>query len=263
MDEDMKFTKWMESHFICEHKHKIIYCPIEKNACTFFKRLLLEQGECAQEYANDGLDVHTFINLKRKLILHNRALFADPSYLSFVVVREPIHRIVSAYLNKFVRNREFYWAIDASEKYCQRHPEHKVEESLTFAEFVDVLLHHPDAELDGHWRPQSTFFEPVAAQFDWLVPMERIAPFISVLEERMGVEISRDKTRNQNQYQSYSHEEQMEHWKPARLREADLYPDDATLAHGELLEKLKKRFQRDTDLYQMAVERFAESHAAI
>jgi hypothetical protein len=269
-EEPAVFDNWMKRHYIAVQKHRIIYCPIEKNACTYFKRLLLEQSEVAQEYRESGLESHTFINQRQKLLLSDLRQLRDETYLRFVIVREPIERVVSAYLNKFVLNQNFRWAIDAAEKYAAIDPSfQEIDQSLSFRQFVQMLAAYPDDQLDLHWRPQSAFFDPVVGCFDYIVPMESISQFVNVLETRCNTTFSRQKTRNQNQYQFYANhgvgandslsDQPMCDWKPADLRTLNPYPDPQTLVVSEIREQLLKRYARDIELYQIARDRFPES----
>ena len=39
-----------KKRYVVNHEHRILYCPIEKNSCTFFKRLLLEHSSFRDEF---------------------------------------------------------------------------------------------------------------------------------------------------------------------------------------------------------------------
>jgi len=255
-----KFNVQMRVRYVANLTHQIIYCPIEKNACTFFKQMLIEHGECRNEWQDSGMDVHTFLQQSKKLRLANEKQIRDASFLRFVVVREPIERIVSAYLNKFVRNHDYPMAQQASEQYASLgRADAQPNRLMTFRQFVDLLGIQADSDLDTHWRPQISFLSQVVECFDWIVPLNRVAEFLPVLERRMASVLPRKKTANQNLYHAYDLQQQMYDWYPDQLRDlsaGNLYPDVASLVSPDIRQTLTRRFQADTELFQLACLHF-------
>ena len=253
------FNIQMRVRYVANQTHKIIYCPINKNASTFFKKMLIEHGECQHEWQESGLEVHRFLTQRKKLRLANKGQIRDSSFLRFVIVREPVERILSAYLNKFV-TYTYAGAKRAAEQYAAL-TQAAVEPNrlMTFRQFVDFIGTQADADLDNHWRSQISFLSQVIECFDWIVPMNRIDDFIPILERRMAVKLPSEKTLNSNVYRSFGLERQMYDCYPDQLRElcnGESYPDKASLLTPQLTESLTKRFQSDVALYQLACQHF-------
>ena len=255
-----KFNVQMRVRYVANLTHKIIYCPIEKNACTFFKRILIQHGECRQEWKESGMDVHSFLRKRKKLRLANENQIRDATFLRFVIVREPVERAVSAYLNKFVRNHDYPMAQQASEQYASLgRADAQPKRLMTFRQFVDLLGIQADSDLDNHWRSQVSFLSQVVECFDWIVPMNKIEEFLPVLERRMACKLPRRKTRNENVYHAYGLQQRMYDWYPDQLRELSSdrhYPDFTSLVTPDIRQTLTRRFQADVELYQLACQHF-------
>lgn len=237
--------------FLVNLDHKILYCPIEKNSCTFFKRLLLLQSPFADQFIASESDPHNFLKQTGLMKPESVDPFVDDDYLRFIVLREPIGRIVSAYMNKFVRSRRYKVALKLTESFREKvgqpYDENRL---LTFSEFVHYLAEQDDQKMDVHWRPQSDFIRDEIDLFQYKVTLERIPEFTAVLSRRMGVELDASKTANQNHYKSYPPNQDLHLAAPEDLRKLDHVPDTASLVTPELMELLKRRYSKDVTLYQ-------------
>lgn len=256
-DKRIRFDSWCKTHYLDNQLHRVLYCPIEKNACTYFRENMLLHSEYEREFVNSKLNPHAFIKKRKRLLLKNLEQLSRRDYLKFVIVREPLERIVSAYANKFVRNRKVKMAVEATRQYANINPVFdQPRKLLTFRMFVHVLASHNDPLLDHHWRSQISFVAPVVDQFDWLVPMNRINDFLPILEKRFHAELSREKTANRNEYQSQDLEERLYDKFPARLRQLDQMPGVESMVSPELRTTLENRFQLDFEFYQLAQAHF-------
>ena len=103
--------------FLVNLSHKILYCPIEKNSCTLFKRILILNSEFSEQFIASTLDPHTFLKQTGLMKPENATPFQDADYLRFIIVREPLERIVSAYMNKFVRSKRYKIALKITQDY--------------------------------------------------------------------------------------------------------------------------------------------------
>ena len=110
--------------FLFETK-KTIYCPIPKNSSTFFKTRLIEVNGDQELLLHSQLPIHSFLRRTPKYWIHDLQRLSEPDYLSFAIIREPLERVVSAYLNKFVSAR--------------RHHPIQVQATQSFMELIDQL----------------------------------------------------------------------------------------------------------------------------
>lgn len=242
------------NRFLVNHDHRLLYCPIEKNSCTYFKRLLLVYGSHSEEYLASGMDPHRYIKEASWLRLTDAAPFVDPSYLRFVILREPVERMVSAYLNRFVSNIKFPGAVELTKEYRQRHGLDQTQEQLlTFTEFVDCLAETDDKQLDPHFRSQAFYCEKAIKYLDWQVTLQRIPEFLKALSQRIGTEIVDEKTKNRTKYGEHSLDEKLFDMTPDQLRRLSSMPTKDALVTDALRDRLLHRFAADVKLYANAV----------
>ncbi len=252
------FANRARRRLLCNEEHRIIYCPIEKNSCTFFKQILVDNSRYAQPYRDSGLPVHDYLKQEPILRIDTLDKLASDEYLKFVVVREPIERIVSAYLNKFVTNRASPMAVKATADYEQMFELDKpLRRLLTFHEFSRLICRQRDRDMDVHWRPQEFFVRGFLDKFDWIVPMNAIPEFLCVLEGRMGVTLPRGRTANQTSYAQLDNDELFDKKTPEELRAMEGLPRKDKLVNERMLERLSQRYRHDIELYQQA-ERCSE-----
>ncbi|MEC8304946.1 MAG: sulfotransferase family 2 domain-containing protein, partial [Planctomycetota bacterium] len=235
--------------------HKILYCPIEKNSCTLFKRILILNSEFSEQFIASTLDPHTFLKQTGLMKPENATPFQDADYLRFIIVREPLERIVSAYMNKFVRSKRYKIALKITQDYRRQFDQPYDENRLlNFSEFVQHISEQTNQEMDVHWRPQIDFVRHEIELFQYKVTMERIAEFISILSRRMGVELDASKTANQNHYAAYPPGMNFHITPPEELRQLKSVPEADSLLTPELRNVLTRRYARDIELYQECVD---------
>jgi hypothetical protein len=109
---------WPESEFYVSEKHRLVYCPIQKVACTSLKLWWAElvDGTSAPFVSLDERDqtsfdhAHFALNQRYKHHHASRSLgrrpFVDDDWFRLVFVRNPWARLVSAFVNKFVSLHE-------------------------------------------------------------------------------------------------------------------------------------------------------------
>lgn len=241
---------------LINQRHRLIYAPIAKNACTFLKRLLVEQSDFGTDYIESGLDIHDYVARNDSLRLQDVATMDDPTWMRFVVFRDPIDRAVSAYLDRFVRYRAYPGAVELTREHLMRlGREPGDQELLSFSQFVDAICEEQDdAKLDAHWRSQRWFVLHDLAKFEWQVSFTRLAELIDVLAKRMGVEIVNEKTSHRNVYGTYRLEDRLFEKAPVELRKLATKPSKDALVTGEMLEKLRHRFAPDFDLHAQSID---------
>lgn len=148
---------------------KLIYLPIAKNASSSLKRVFAELG---------GLEIKRGEGIHRKL--HNdssgilfkdrtdeelRDALADPNWMRLLVWRDPLDRLVSAYTEKFVKNRMNQGLFRTSGPVLQSVLDLEVNEvtlehferGITFRQFAEHVLTEGREFQNNHWRPQSDY----------------------------------------------------------------------------------------------------------
>ena len=185
----------------------------------------------------------------------NATPFQDANYLRFIIVREPLERIVSAYMNKFVRSKRYKIALKITQDYRRQFDQPYDENRLlNFSEFVQHISEQTNQEMDVHWRPQIDFVRHEIELFQYKVTMKRIAEFISILSRRMGVELDASKTANQNHYAAYPPGMNFHITPPEELRQLKSVPEADSLLTPELRHVLTRRYARDIELHQECVD---------
>ncbi len=150
------------------HELGILYCPIAKNGCSSLKALMIElsgyESTGAVHKELDSGDIPLQLKHYPKDI-RRHALSSDEVF-RFAVIREPVERVISAYIEKFILHR--------MQKYQWRHTRPVVAKvqgvdecdanmnyGITFSEFVNYILNTDDEMLDTHWMPQVNYLRGI------------------------------------------------------------------------------------------------------
>lgn len=189
---------WPHVQLMVSEKHKVLYCPIAKNACSSLKRLMVAIANIEHGQLMIDGDIHTSIDEYRtgaKLgdldIQHARRIIASKEYFKFAVIREPFARLVSAYLEKFVINRN-----DPGNQYItgpviaavQGTATPDFERGISFADFIYFITAQDPEQLDAHWTPQVLYLRDV--DYDRIYRMDQISVLQRDLERRIGYAVT-------------------------------------------------------------------------
>ncbi|XP_002737622.1 carbohydrate sulfotransferase 11-like [Saccoglossus kowalevskii] len=155
-------------HLIVDDEHKLIYCFIPKVACTNWKKIMLFLSPKNRNYSTpDDIEPETahhdnvmirHLNSYSKTGIERRL----KEYIKFIFVREPMERLLSAYLNKFTKHYEsskafqLRYGTQIIAKYRKNpSPESiKFGHDVTFHEFIRYILDHDTFEsrpMNEHW----------------------------------------------------------------------------------------------------------------
>lgn len=169
------------------HKTRTIYCFAPKVASTQWKTVL--------SALNEG--IRTFHHVSEIKFDHLNAYPLDEAeqmlrtYFTFLFVREPLERFLSAYKDKFLReNVVFHQAI--GRKIIKNFRPNATEEALatgrgvTFSEFANYVV--KTRHLDEHWRPYDKLCHPCAIQYDFIGHYEDLAEDSQYLLKMAGIE---------------------------------------------------------------------------
>lgn len=182
-------------------KHKLIYHPIAKNACSSTKRLVAEMGGFKPE---KGQDIHhaldsqnTGLQFKDRTADEVITALNDPSWMRFVIYRDPLDRLVSAYVEKFVQNRscpsqrEVNTGVIQAIFQKEEPTEEDFEHGVTFREFAEYILAENPNHLNSHWQPQTFYLGNIP--FTHMYEIKALDRLEADLQEHVGkkVEIPR------------------------------------------------------------------------
>ena len=120
------------------------------------------------------------IRLNSRFSLFNRVLRRN--YSSFLFVRNPFTRLVSAYRNKLNPGR-IYDQIATGRRIVRLFRSNATKQSLqygndtTFPEFIKfiIYLHYKNELMDEHWRPQYSLSLPCVVPYTFIGKMETMA----------------------------------------------------------------------------------------
>lgn len=193
--------EWPKAQFFVSTKHRILYCPIGKNACTFLKRqmirienlkeeeFLLRDVHLLTDRVNTGFHINDYPPAQATGILNS------PEYFRFAVVRDPMDRLLSAYTEKFVIDRNIAGNIAhtgaivrAVQKKQAPTAAPNFDRGITFREFLSFIVDTPAEQLDPHWIPQANYLDG----FSWDVyRFDMIDRLVDELEARTGMKLPR------------------------------------------------------------------------
>ena len=264
MNHSIDNSAWPLNITMVSKEHRVLFTPIAKNACTSLKRLFVRLS--GHPYAEQILqeDIHScLVNGKTGLVLSDYSrdeateILNDKSYYRFAVLRDPLERSVSAYVNKFVtvpppRGPDGV-PIDISGVvdwvYAQRGEAPDYDRAITFVEFVDSCIN--DDHLDTHFKSQHSYLSGL--EFDDLFAVERMDRLNSVLESKFGqtVELEHENTRKKRKI--LFRRKRYEQLLPAELKKYRPLPPGKAFLTAEISKKLRHRFKVDFDLWKSAL----------
>lgn len=163
------------THAVQIYDSNAIYSMIPKNGCTTLRlSIALANGAIAEpaQWSWVHLNNDTFRPSLRELAL--------ASY-RFTVLRCPLGRLLSCFLDKFVKRTPEAWQFQAA---ASGVPELG---KLTFRKFCTEVARPPVKTLNIHWRPQVEFL--VYASYDDIFCFEAFGEIPPRLKERTGMAV--------------------------------------------------------------------------
>lgn len=195
-------------HLIYNHKKGILYCYLPKVANTNFRRVFFGlNGDVSAEKVRslDGYQVY-FIMADKMTYLFKEApaertrMMAE--YRKFLVVREPLERLLSGYRNKFFHPNSNHQA-EYHSKYLEfyhRHPQLKYERKirtnftagpLTFVEFLVYFVDCFETSyyMNEHFVPGHLLCPPCEIEFDYIGKYETINRDAKFIFDKLNIDI--------------------------------------------------------------------------
>ena len=241
-------------YYIINDSLKAVYCAIPKNACTLFKTMMVEHSSSANAFTDSEQNVHQFLDGLARKVRANHLLncLTSDEYFKFTVLRDPLNRIVSGYLDKFAKHPlpEPFVQDIILEIRSALGQDADVEKSVTFSEFVDYLVRTPDEQLNDHWRPQHNF--TAAVPFNFIGQFESIDSVVHTLEDKLSINIRTEVSNHRTQYRAFDADSSFHTMYPDQLRAIGKMPAAQNFLVPSIREKLRSRYRRDIELYTQA-----------
>lgn len=161
-------------------KYNLTYIPIPKNCSSSIKFYLYEmlRGKKFKTYMKkngDTFHIHTYWGFKNKKNPHRETAFVKSDITkSFVVIREPIKRYISAFANRVISHSALNTNTD-----------------LTIDEFTTDFQTHlkNNMDLEHHMSPQTSWFTEDLSVFDWVFTTSEIQKMHKIISEYTNTNI--------------------------------------------------------------------------
>jgi len=172
---------WYEMYY--DDQMDYVYCLVSKASCTSWKAtLMMLTGELSEFHRPEKLSwimIHDHENsdkyierLEKVPSVFRNWRFTDSRYFTFMFVREPLERLVSAYRDKLVEDSTYHHInIAIVQQYRPRDYNASVTRyNVTFPEFVRYVLdqHAAGKVLDRHWIPQYQLCRVCQLRWDFI-----------------------------------------------------------------------------------------------
>jgi dermatan 4-sulfotransferase 1 len=166
--------------------YKYIYVETTKCGCSTVKLTLqkLELSDPSFERL-DLADIHIREYsplLTPKQVGSFRKLLNNPDYLKFCFVRHPYSRLLSAYLDKILRNRN----VKRQVLYQLGRATDDLTAYVSFAEFIEAVYEQPISAMDGHWYTQYYQTMQDAISYDFVGRFERLEEDLRLVGARLS-----------------------------------------------------------------------------
>ncbi|MGB3511323.1 MAG: tetratricopeptide repeat protein [Microcoleaceae cyanobacterium] len=263
---EFSYQKIIVSRYLVNHKHKIIYCPIPKNACTLFKTIMVEHSHYGQKYKESSQDIHAFVGRNDiEVRLTDPSYMQNPDYFKFVILRNPFKRLVSAYLNligKRVKPISFACNL-VKDVYRDLGMKPDIYKSITFSQFIHYLVKTEDDRLNPHWRPQHTFLYLEGFQFDYIGQFENIAEVKKYVNKKFDLKINEDWLKyKRTHYSNYKSENKLHEKYPQELRglikKLGGFPKSEQFYTPELEAMVRQKYAEDIKIYEREFKQTVE-----
>lgn len=166
--------------YLCSWSKKFRYIYIEtpKAGCTTIKATLQLAESDGEISWNNPSDIHDrskspLLAPKDDIEGFEEALRGD-QYFRFCFVRNPISRIVSCWLEKFVNNESERFRLAPL---LGLNPEG----NISFITFLHAILERPDEYCDPHWAAQTYLLQPRRVNYSYIGRFETFAIHLSAI----------------------------------------------------------------------------------
>ncbi|KAK7026750.1 hypothetical protein SK128_003066 [Halocaridina rubra] len=155
-------------------------------------------------------------------------------------VRDPISRLVSAYINRFANGR---YEVPSNASYSFMRKALKVEgkslrwrepAQVNFTQFLNLILNEKRknvAKMNYHWRPQSMTCDTCSLPYDHIIHLETMSDDLHYLIQKLGIHELKENLRVNSSHQKKINYEDYFREVPLDVTRqiVDLYRDDFAL----------------------------------
>ena len=228
-------TMLIDDYFCAEPRHvnylinwaekcKIIYVETPKVGCTAIKKIL-QYSELDYDMGNMLDDVHDKGRSPLKSPQQDQEGFINclnsPEYFKFSFVRNPLTRVLSAYLDKIARHPD----MTADRK--QKLGLHVNEGIPTFGEFIEMIYGHEFRDMNPHWAPQSFLLGIENVRYDYLGRFEHFEASIEQLLAKVQLRVPEGTFASGRVHATNADELVIKHYSPTILKQVrEIYHDD-------------------------------------
>eukprot|EP00118_Oscarella_pearsei_P028557 m.2483 g.2483 ORF g.2483 m.2483 type:complete len:404 (+) comp8679_c0_seq2:385-1596(+) len=173
----------LRSHLLVDDKHKALFCIIAKAASSSWKAMYAELtglAESAEALSHHTIHEGTRYNTLNKYSPEEAASRLE-TYRKVVVSRHPLHRVLSAYVDKYVYEPQYQYLMRYGRDMFKlfrspKDPDYwigiKSGLGVKFEEFLQFTTTPDRLYIDDHWRPVSEFCQPCKVKYDYYVHAE-------------------------------------------------------------------------------------------
>lgn len=258
---DSPISEGVEAGFFYCPGYRFVYAPVPKVACSSFKALIYtlfldELPELPIFGPADfpGRNFHIFMDrtfvLGRRPENEARAILASSRIFKFAFVRNPLGRVVSGYLDKFVveQSNPEQWEHTLPVLRDILGPQAEPgRDGITFRQFVDYLSARPDEMLDKHWRPMYRFFD--SSRMDFIGRVENLPEDFSMLRQRLSIPRDLPFTNRTSVRQAQSLGRGLADLPPESLQSLPQLPSAEQLYDNDLELKVRARYAEDFRIF--------------
>ena len=176
-------------YFLVFHSKKVIYCFIPKVSSKQWKKELSGLEE-------EDKQIYPKVNGSFKNNLNN---FSPQeveemlkNYFTFLFVRDPMERVLSAYKDKFLKENKYFHQVIGRRivKHYRRNATQQALETgsdVSFSEFANYVVDSHRIP-DEHWAPYDKLCHPCAVNYDFIGRFENLYEEASYLIKKAGIE---------------------------------------------------------------------------
>ncbi|KFB35107.1 hypothetical protein ZHAS_00001000 [Anopheles sinensis] len=175
------------SFYIHVKNESLLYCLVFKSGTTsWFYNINLWAGYSKEEILDAKTDNFNLARKKYPFEAPNVLLTTMKNTYSFIVVRDPFERLISAYEERLLSQLNPYYRDLAHRIYRKYHQDGREYGLPTFQDFVRHVVeeHRANNPCDLHWRPINDLCTPCLARYDSILKMETYARDMEHLANR-------------------------------------------------------------------------------